>query len=323
MWTGLLVLCVVQTSVAQSPCDESDVSSLICAERTSMEACDGKETPQESSCNDDCAWYWCTWDGEQCVGRCSARILQEYDDHGDGGDTLPGWGFGIIGAVFSSLGLMMPLLLQRQMKWRKTVLTQGKESEGIVQNKSHYVSKGSNSEGPLLHWIIHVFYDADRDDGKRVRVELKGVEMTQPVWETLGPGSRVTLKYLPKAVDEVLIMEDKKHGEIADGMLPCLTCIGSIFVLVGFGVGVGISLAMGDFLGVVVYLLVSTCCFGTGFTICTSPQFKKAISTMADDDLQITEDPTGPLPCPGQSESEAPPQEQTMEPVIKGKVVRA
>jgi hypothetical protein len=225
---------------------------------------------------------------------------EESEHHEEGGEEPPGLilvvFFGLFGVPFSSAGLAIVLATWYTRKRANNVHANGVETDAVVQGKDQWITTSQGEHGTTHthhHWGLDLIFDADRADGKKVRVRHTKFEVVNELWNGLDGGSEVKVKYLRENPTEFLVPQKGTPGSCF------MTCFGSIFIFAGLLVAsFGGPLALGVyFLGVFVVVPIMA-------KVCKTLLAK--LTKALGESLTVDENPTGPIPRPGGGSGGAP-----------------
>jgi hypothetical protein len=219
----------------------------------------------------------------------------------------------IIGGISTTVGLGIVSILLCTKSNAEMIQKSGVETEGVVQKKDTWVTHGDVTGGEHtpghVHYSVTVTYDADRKDGKRVRITQSKQEIIFKKWVELTEGGLVRVKYLPTDPTQQLIVDGQKEGFgvifgvykdgfgwVWVGSRPCLGYCFTLFLgapLTFFGLGLGmISSQFGGLpWALTLYAGVVVGCFG-----CCGVVGKFCRTVQKQPEIEVDENPSGPIP---------------------------
>jgi len=153
-------------------------------------------------------------------------------------------GIGLFGSIFSAVGLCMCAGFWRRRFIRKQLMG----ADGIVTTTGTVTSKDSstshNQGGTTTRYFVSYNFTASVG-GKAQQISVSNSMVDSGAWQRFAPPCAATVRFLEREPRRCVLQDSAEIEMRQTCSLAFITCISSVFILVGATISLGVSLGLG------------------------------------------------------------------------------
>lgn len=154
-------------------------------------------------------------------------------------------GIGLFGSIFSVVGLCLCAGFWRRRLIRKQLMG----ADGIVTTTGTITSKDSKTNhhgegGATTTYLVSYNFTASVD-GKTTQISVSNSIVDGGAWQRFAPPCAATVRFLEREPRRCVLQDSAEIEMRQTCSLAFITCVSSVFILVGAAISLGVSLGLG------------------------------------------------------------------------------